>query len=164
MLLANGFVTWAPCDVNVVHFVHSAWVRSAYHPWRLKRDVRSLYAKSYNSLNAALEKIALRRSARIVAVSDSVRHDLIRIGVPQIGSTSLRMVSMWRNFFRVRRSETASNYRRGCRSRCSPAIYERRVRTSILYCARCRWSLVCIWRSQDITAARPTQISRNRFR
>jgi glycosyltransferase involved in cell wall biosynthesis len=82
VLLANGFVTWARCDVNAVHFVHSAWVRSAYHPWQLKRDLRSLYAKSYNSLNAALEKRALRRSARIVAVSDSVRRDLISIGVP----------------------------------------------------------------------------------
>jgi glycosyltransferase involved in cell wall biosynthesis len=81
-LLANGFVTWAPCDVNAVHFVHSSWVRSRYHPWRLKRDALSLYARVYNGLNAALEGAAFRRSGRIVAVSESVRRDLLGIGVP----------------------------------------------------------------------------------
>ncbi len=81
-LLANGFVTWAPCDVNAVHFVHGSWVRSRYHPWQLRRDARSLYARAYNGLNAALEIAAFRRSERVVAVSESVRRDLLRLGVP----------------------------------------------------------------------------------
>lgn len=81
-LLANGFVTWAPCDVNAVHFVHGSWVRSRYHPWQLRRDARALYARAYNGLNAALEVAAFRRSERVVAVSESVRRDLLRLGVP----------------------------------------------------------------------------------
>ncbi|HVC16059.1 MAG TPA: glycosyltransferase family 4 protein [Rhodanobacter sp.] len=81
VLLANGFVTWARCDVNAVHFVHNAWLRSPYHPWRLRRTPRSAYALVYSSVNALLEKGAFRRSERVVAVSEKVRHDLIEIGI-----------------------------------------------------------------------------------
>jgi glycosyltransferase involved in cell wall biosynthesis len=80
-LLANGFVTWMPADVNAVHFVHGAWANSRYHPWQLKRDARSLYARAYNGLNARLEKLSFRAAGRVVAVSESVRQDLVRVGV-----------------------------------------------------------------------------------
>ncbi|HTR15952.1 MAG TPA: glycosyltransferase family 4 protein [Acetobacteraceae bacterium] len=81
-VLANGFVTWAQSDINAVHFVHAAWLRSRYHPWRLRRDARSLYARAYSQANALLERRALRRSRRIVAVSAQVRQELLRAGVP----------------------------------------------------------------------------------
>jgi glycosyltransferase involved in cell wall biosynthesis len=82
-LLANGFTTWAPSDVNAVHFVHDSWKNSSWHPWRVKRDARSLYALTYNQLNAQLEKDAFRRSRRVVAISEKVKQDLIHIGVPE---------------------------------------------------------------------------------
>ena len=77
-VIGNGFVTWARCDLNAVHFVHSSWLRSAQHPWRLRRTPRSFYAWVYSACNVALERLALRRSARIVAVSASVARDLRR--------------------------------------------------------------------------------------
>jgi len=82
VLLSNGFATWARSDVNAIHFVHSTWVRSPYHPWRLRHGARSLYDRVYNSVNADLEKGALRRTRRVVAVSERVRQELIAIDVP----------------------------------------------------------------------------------
>jgi glycosyltransferase involved in cell wall biosynthesis len=82
ILLGNGFSTWAECDVNAVHFVHSSWVRSPYHPWRLRQDARTLYQRLYNSVNADLERGAFRRARQVVAVSERVRQDLIGLGVP----------------------------------------------------------------------------------
>ena len=81
-VLANGFVSWARCDFNAVHFVHDSWARSEHHPWRLRRTARSLYARMYTSLNVILERVAFRRSSRLIAVSGSVARDLSRIGVP----------------------------------------------------------------------------------
>lgn len=81
-VLANGFVSWAPADVNLVHFVHATWVRSPWHPWRLRRDGRAAYALAYNRLNVALERDAFRRARRLVAVSGQVRDDLLAAGIP----------------------------------------------------------------------------------
>jgi len=75
-VLANGFVTWARCDINAVHFVHASWVRSLNHRWQLKRDARSLYAWLYSGLNIGLERSAFRRAGQLVAVSRSVAADL----------------------------------------------------------------------------------------
>ncbi|WP_428393675.1 glycosyltransferase family 4 protein [Lichenicoccus sp.] len=75
-IMANGFVTWARCDVNAVHFVHASWLNSAQHPWQGPLSAHSLYARIYTGLNVALERLAFRRSARLVAVSDSVAGDL----------------------------------------------------------------------------------------
>lgn len=82
VLLSNGFATWADCDVNAIHFLHTTWLRSPYHPWHQRHDMRSFYARLYNGLNADLEKTALRRTRRVVAVSERIRQDLIAIGVP----------------------------------------------------------------------------------
>ncbi len=41
-VLANGFATWAPADVNAVHFVHRSWLHSPHHPWRQRRAPKSL--------------------------------------------------------------------------------------------------------------------------
>jgi glycosyltransferase involved in cell wall biosynthesis len=81
-VLANGFVTWARSDINAVHFVHGSWLRSPFHPWQLQRSPRSLYARIYSSTNAMLERGAMRRSRRVVAVSETVRQELLAIGVP----------------------------------------------------------------------------------
>ena len=81
-VLANGFVTWARCDVNAVHFVHASWLNSAYHPRRMQRDARSLYATLYSMLNVALERVAFGRASRLIAVSRSVAKDLERDKLP----------------------------------------------------------------------------------
>jgi glycosyltransferase involved in cell wall biosynthesis len=82
VVLANGFVTWARSDLNAVHFVHGAWARSRWHPWRVRRSLRSAYALGYNWLNTLLERHALRRTGRVIAVSAKTREEVIAIGVP----------------------------------------------------------------------------------
>ena len=78
VVLANGFSTWAKCDINAVHFVHASWLGSIHHPWKLRRSARSFYARVYNGLNVVLERHAFRRSRRLVAVSQSVASDVKR--------------------------------------------------------------------------------------
>jgi glycosyltransferase involved in cell wall biosynthesis len=75
-VLANGFNTWARSDVNAVHFVHSTWLRSPHHPWRVRRTGRTFYARVYSGLNTILERFAFARAGRLVAVSSSVADDL----------------------------------------------------------------------------------------
>jgi glycosyltransferase involved in cell wall biosynthesis len=88
-VLACGFATWALADVNAVHFVHRAWLRSPYHPWRLARTPRSFYARVFSELNLHLERGAFRRAGAIVAVSERVRRDLIAAGVPPARITTI---------------------------------------------------------------------------
>jgi glycosyltransferase involved in cell wall biosynthesis len=82
-VLGNGFSTWAPTDVNAVHFVHRAWLASPHHPWRQHRTARTLYAGLYAGANARLERGAFLRTRRIVAVSEKLRGELVAGGVPE---------------------------------------------------------------------------------
>jgi glycosyltransferase involved in cell wall biosynthesis len=81
-LHVNGFNTLAAGDVNAVHFVHSAWLRSPVHTAKLRPGPYGAYQWVYSQANAGLEKAAFRRSRIIVAVSERVRQELIEIGVP----------------------------------------------------------------------------------
>ncbi len=82
-VLANGFVTWTRCDVNAVHFVHASSLGCAHHPGRTRRDARARYATLYSVLNVRLERMAFRRSGRLVAVSRSVAIELERDELPR---------------------------------------------------------------------------------
>ncbi|UNK18765.1 glycosyltransferase family 4 protein [Paenibacillus sp. N3/727] len=87
LLVVNGFITYARSDINCVHFVHSSWVKSKYHPFRERKDIRTLYQFVYNRLNAILERVALKRTRHIIAVSEKVKRDLVfdaKIGSPRI--------------------------------------------------------------------------------
>lgn len=77
LIVANGFITYARSDINCVHFVHSAWVKSSYHPIRQQKDIRTMYQFVYNRLNSMLERFALKRSRYIIAVSEQVKHELV---------------------------------------------------------------------------------------
>lgn len=78
----NGAITFGPTDLNAVHFVHSAWLRSPVHTARLQRSLAGLYQWLYTSWNARLERKAFADARCVVAVSDQVRCDLLEIGVP----------------------------------------------------------------------------------
>lgn len=85
-VVVNGFVCWARSDVNLVHFVHSAWMRSPVHPIRkgpLARRISplSLYRALYSVLNVGFERWSFRRAGRLVAVSRTVRDELLADGV-----------------------------------------------------------------------------------
>jgi glycosyltransferase involved in cell wall biosynthesis len=77
-----GRITWAPADINTAHFVHSAWLRSPVHTWRLRRDLYGVYQWFYTALNARLEGRAFCQSRIVVAVSEQIRKELVEIGVP----------------------------------------------------------------------------------
>jgi glycosyltransferase involved in cell wall biosynthesis len=77
---ANGFVTWEPCDVVAAHFVHAAWGRSRWYPFRDLRPY-SLYQRLYTVLNTRWEKDAFTRAKRVIAVARPLVHELVDIGV-----------------------------------------------------------------------------------
>lgn len=82
VLQVNGFTTWAGADVNAVHFVHSAWLRSPVHSSRLRQGLYGLYQGLYTALNARLERRAFAQAKVVVAVSEQIRQELLAAGVP----------------------------------------------------------------------------------
>jgi len=82
LVVANGANTWAPVDVNIVHFVHSAWRMSPAHDAQVQTSLQGAYQWVYSWLNAILECKVLPRARRIIAVSEKVRQELSAIGLP----------------------------------------------------------------------------------
>jgi glycosyltransferase involved in cell wall biosynthesis len=83
LVQAYGAVTGAATDVNTVQFVHSGWLRSPVHPWRLRRDFYGAYQWLYNILNSYWEKKAFQQAKMVVAVSEKIEKELLEIGVPK---------------------------------------------------------------------------------
>ncbi len=83
LVQANGAISWAQGDVNLVPFVHSAWLRSPLHISRTRRDFYGFYQWLYTVLNARWEKRAFRQAKVVVAVSHRVKQELVDIGVPK---------------------------------------------------------------------------------
>ncbi|MGO4109163.1 glycosyltransferase family 4 protein [Paenibacillus sp. YAF4_2] len=75
--IVNGFVTYARSHMNCIHFVHSAWLASRYHPYQEGKNFRSFYQYIYTRLNRSLERYAMKRTSTIVAVSDQVKQELV---------------------------------------------------------------------------------------
>ncbi len=82
LVMVNGAIANASGDVNAVHFVHSSWLRSPVHTWRVRRDLYGLYQWFYTALNAHWEKQAFCQAKVVVAVSKKVEKELVEIGVP----------------------------------------------------------------------------------
>ena len=78
---ANGFVSWSRADINTSHFVHSAWIRSPFHTWHVRRDAYGLYQLTYSYCGTWLERWSYNRARLVVAVSDQVRRELIEAGI-----------------------------------------------------------------------------------
>jgi glycosyltransferase involved in cell wall biosynthesis len=82
IVVANGANSWASVDVNIVHFVHSAWRESPVHDLQLHRNAYGAYQWLYSTIGAAMEKNVLPGARRVVAVSEKVRDELITSGIP----------------------------------------------------------------------------------
>ena len=80
VVLANGFVTWEPCDLVSAHFVHAAWYKSSWYPFK-KIAPYALYQWLYTVLNVRWEKQAFLRAKRVIAVSKNLVNELVDIGV-----------------------------------------------------------------------------------
>lgn len=81
LVMVNGFITWAKGDINAVHFVHSTWIKSPVHSFRVHRSWKRWYFGLYTLVNAYLERNAFRKSGRIIAVSEKVKNELIKLGI-----------------------------------------------------------------------------------
>jgi glycosyltransferase involved in cell wall biosynthesis len=82
VLMVNGANTNEFSDVNAIHFVHTAWLRSPVHPWQLRKDFYGAYQWIFSTFNAYWEKIAFQKAKTIVAVSEKVKQELLDINVP----------------------------------------------------------------------------------
>jgi len=83
LIMACGVVLDQPHDVNVVHFVHRAWMDSPSHPIRTERGVGPLYQGVFTWLNTRWEGRVLRKARRVVAVSEQIRSELTGpVGLP----------------------------------------------------------------------------------
>jgi glycosyltransferase involved in cell wall biosynthesis len=83
VIKVNGAITWAEADVNAVHFIHRAWLRSPMHTSRLRRDWYGAYHWFYTTLNTYWEKKAFQQARVVIATSERVRQELLNIGIPQ---------------------------------------------------------------------------------
>jgi glycosyltransferase involved in cell wall biosynthesis len=83
LVQAYGAVTSAKSEVNTAQFVHSSWLHSPVHPWRLRHDFYGAYQWLYTALNAHWEKKAFRQAKVAVAVSEKIKQELIDIKVPK---------------------------------------------------------------------------------
>jgi glycosyltransferase involved in cell wall biosynthesis len=81
LTVGNGCITWFPVDLNVVHFVHGAWLQSPLGD-KGGRGLYGVYQWLYARLNARLEKHLLPRAGVVVAVSEQVGRDLAAQGLP----------------------------------------------------------------------------------
>jgi len=82
ILQVNGAITTGSSHVNAAHFVHASWLQSPYHTSRQRRDAYSLYQWFYTALNAIREKRAFAQAQVVVAVSEKLKQELLKIGVP----------------------------------------------------------------------------------
>jgi glycosyltransferase involved in cell wall biosynthesis len=81
IIQANGFVTWQRADVVAAHFIHSAWAKNRWYPFRSLKPY-DLYQRTYTKLNARWEQTAFTRAKLVIAVSGGLVADLVAMGVP----------------------------------------------------------------------------------
>ena len=83
VVMGCGAVTSARTDVNVVHFVHSTWLNSPFHTSRVSRNLYGAYQWMFTALNARWERQAFKKARILIAVSETIKQELIEIGVPE---------------------------------------------------------------------------------
>jgi glycosyltransferase involved in cell wall biosynthesis len=81
LLQVYGCVTDYPADINTFQFVHSGWLKSPAHTFRLRKDLYGFYQWFFTALNAYWEKKSCHKSKILVAVSEGIKQELIDIGV-----------------------------------------------------------------------------------
>lgn len=81
LIKVNGAITSASADINAAHFVHSSWLQSPAHTFRVRRDLYGLYQGFYTAVNAYWEKQAFQRAKIVVAVSQKIADELVKLGI-----------------------------------------------------------------------------------
>jgi glycosyltransferase involved in cell wall biosynthesis len=83
LLQVYGCVTDYAADINTFQFVHSGWLKSPAHTFRLRKDLYGLYQWLFTILNSYWEKQSCQKSQVMVAVSEGIKQELIDIGVSE---------------------------------------------------------------------------------
>ena len=79
---ANGFVTWVPADVVAVHFVHSAWLRNKWYPFRWSSlSPYAIYQRALTTMNGYFERRAFRSAKMLIAVSRFTANEVAQLGI-----------------------------------------------------------------------------------
>jgi glycosyltransferase involved in cell wall biosynthesis len=82
VLHSYGYCTDLPHDLNTSQFVHSAWVRSPFHPGKVNKNLYGLYQSTYTHFNIKKELESYHRAKLVVAASQTVYqelHELVKI-------------------------------------------------------------------------------------
>jgi glycosyltransferase involved in cell wall biosynthesis len=82
LVVANGAVTNVPVDVNLVHFVHTAWLQSPAYGAKQAKSLYDLYQLSYTFFNSSWERKAFLKAQHLVAVSEFVKQQLEILDLP----------------------------------------------------------------------------------
>lgn len=90
LIQLNGAISSARAQINAVHFVHGVWLHSAHHPVRHHRNAYGFYQWLYTAWNAYWEKRILTRTPTLVAVSASVKRELLALGLPEQAITVIQ--------------------------------------------------------------------------
>jgi glycosyltransferase involved in cell wall biosynthesis len=81
---ANGFVTWEPADIVAVHFVHSAWLKNRFFPFRWSSlSPYAYYQRVLTIMNGYYEKKAFKRAEVLIAVSRFTAGEVVALAIPQ---------------------------------------------------------------------------------
>jgi glycosyltransferase involved in cell wall biosynthesis len=82
LVQANGFVTWEAADIVAVHFVHSAWLRNPFFPFRWSSlSPYAYYQRILTMMNAHYERRAFRGAGSLIAVSRFTAGEVAALGV-----------------------------------------------------------------------------------
>jgi glycosyltransferase involved in cell wall biosynthesis len=83
LVQVNGFVTWGRADIVAVHYVHLAWMRSAYFPfrWTSLRPYH-VYQILLTWINGHFERRAYHQARIVIAVSAFTASEVVGLGIP----------------------------------------------------------------------------------
>ncbi len=77
-----GAICQAPSTFNTLQYVHDGWLKSVAHPSKVRSDMMGKYQLMYSKTNAKLEKDALSKAERYIAVSEQIKDEVCAIGFP----------------------------------------------------------------------------------
>jgi glycosyltransferase involved in cell wall biosynthesis len=82
LVQVNGFVTWGRADIVAVHYVHLAWMRSAYFPFRLSSlHPYHIYQVLLTWINGHFERRVYRQARMVIAVSAFTASEVVGLGI-----------------------------------------------------------------------------------
>lgn len=76
-----GYCTGVKHQINTSQFVHSAWMKSKFHPSKQGKSLNAAYQWCYTFFNSVWERKAYLQADHVVAASHTVKAELQDLGV-----------------------------------------------------------------------------------